>query len=178
MATGNFYNENASRIFASACEDEFDYEDLIDNVEYAIKELGKLSWSSGKAGKYIDNSSKILEYSLSDSFAYADGTSIECVIHPVVRSGYYSGVNLDWICEYYIDGHEVESDDCIKEHLTWYEGYTELKALKTSVTRFKRLDKIKEKLTDKLEKIYRDYTTPLVVTARFSNGETMYAEAK
>ena len=39
------------------------------------------------------------------------------------------------------------------------------------------LDKIKEKLTDKLENIYLDYTTPLVVTARFSNGETMYAEA-
>ena len=49
--------------------------------------------------------------------------------------------------------------------------------IKTSVARFKRLDKIKEKLTDKLENIYLDYTTPLVVTARFSNGETMYAEA-
>lgn len=177
MATGNFYNENASRIFASACEEEFDYEDLISNVEYGIKALDKLSFNSGKAGEYLDDSSKILEYSLSDTFDYADGTSIECVIHPVARSGYYSGVNLDWICEYYIDGHEVVSDECIKDHLTYYEDYTELKALKTSVARFKRLDKIKEKLTDKLENIYLDYTTPLVVTARFSNGETMYAEA-
>lgn len=176
MATSNFYNENASRIFAAECAEEFDYEDLVSNLEYALRELDE-SFSSGRAGDYIDNSSKILDFSLNDTFDYVDGTSIEVVIHPVIRSGYYSGVNLDYIFDYFIDGSEVESDDCIKDYLVDFEGYSELKALKTSVSRFKRLDKIKEKLAAKLEKIYADYTTPLVVAARFSNGETIYEKA-
>jgi hypothetical protein len=176
MATSNFYNENASRIFASECEEEFDYEDLVSNLEYTLSELDE-SFSSGKAGDYIDDNSKILDYSLNKSFDYKDGTSVEVVIHPVIRSGYYSGVNLDWLFEFYIDGSEVEDDDCIKDYLVNFEGYAPSHAAKVAPSRFRRLEKIKNKLTEQLEKIYTDYTTPLNVVARFSNGETLYEKA-
>jgi hypothetical protein len=99
------------------------------------------------------------------------------VIHPVIRSGYYSGVNLDWIYEFYIDGSEVETDDCIKDYLVHFEGYSPSHASVVAPSRFRRLEKIKDKLTEKLEKIYSLYTTPLVVSARFSNGETLYEKA-
>ena len=125
MATSNFYNENASAIFAAEIEEEFDYDDLVSNLEYALRELDE-SWSSGKAGDWIDNDSKILEFSLSDTFGYKDGTTLEVIIHPVIRSGYYSGVNLDWIYEFYIDGSEVEDDDCIKGE---YRSFDEVNAV-------------------------------------------------
>jgi len=40
MATSNFHNVNASSIFAVDLQDEFDYQDLIDNVKYSLKETG------------------------------------------------------------------------------------------------------------------------------------------
>ncbi len=39
MSTPNFYNKNASRIFANECEEEWDYEDLKSNLN---SELAKL----------------------------------------------------------------------------------------------------------------------------------------
>jgi hypothetical protein len=176
MATSNFYYENSSRIFAAEIQEEFDYEDLKSDLEYTIKTLDE-SWSSSRAGDWVDDTSRILDYSLSETFDYVDDTSLEVVIHPVIRSGYYSGVNLDWVYEFYIDGHEVEDDVCIEDYLIDYVDYSPSKASKVAPSRFRRLEKIKEKLATKLEKIYSDYTTPLVVKARFSNGETWYQAA-
>tara|TARA_R110000796_G_scaffold159388_3_gene276186 strand:- start:11437 stop:11967 length:531 start_codon:yes stop_codon:yes gene_type:complete len=176
MATSNFYNKNASRIFATETEGEFDYEDLVSNINYELRDLEN-SFSSGKAGDWIDNNSKVLDFSLNKSFDYKDGTSLECVIHPIIRSGYYSGVNLDWDFEFYIDGSEVEDDDCIKDYLIHFEGYAPSHASTVSGSRFRRLEKLRDILTEQLEKIFTDFTTPLVVTARFSNGETLYATA-
>jgi len=173
MATSNFYNENASRIFAAEIEEEWDYTDLIEGLEYRLDELEE-SFCSGRAGNWIENNSKVLDYSLNKSFDYKDGTSVECVIHPIIRSGYYSGANLDWVYEFYIDGSEVETPQDIKDYLIDFENYSLCKAHKVSESRFRRLENIKEFLTQKLEKIYADYTTPLIVVARFSNGETLY----
>ena len=41
MATSNFHNVNASHIFAvDYLQDEFDYQDLVDNLQYGLKETG------------------------------------------------------------------------------------------------------------------------------------------
>lgn len=37
MSTPNFANRNASKIFASECQEEFDYDDLIGNVRCELK---------------------------------------------------------------------------------------------------------------------------------------------
>jgi hypothetical protein len=37
MATSNFHNVNATHIFACSLENEWDYEDLKDNVYYGLK---------------------------------------------------------------------------------------------------------------------------------------------
>jgi hypothetical protein len=176
MATSNFYNENASRIFAAELEEEFDYDDLISNLEYAIRDNSN-SFSSGRSGEYLNNNSKILDFSLSNDFNYVDNISVEVVVHPVIRSGYYSGANLDWVFDFFIDGCDIEDETDIANYLMKYEDYSESKATALGESRFKRLEILKNSLTNQLEKIYADYTTPLVVTARFSNGETLYEKA-
>lgn len=172
MATSNFYNENASRIFASEVQEDYKYDDLKSNIEYELKSLEE-SFSSSQTN--IDY--EILDYSLRKSFYYKDGTSIEAIIRPIIRSGYYSGVNLDWIYELKFDSSEIETEDDIKDDLIYYSDYKEGKARKVSIARFKKLNKYKDYLVEKLEKIYSDYTTPLKVSARFSNGETLYEKA-
>ena len=38
MGTANFYNRNASKIFAQTFEDEFEYDDFLENLRYDFKE--------------------------------------------------------------------------------------------------------------------------------------------
>jgi hypothetical protein len=174
MATSNFYNKNASKIFASEIENEFDYDDLIDNVSYDIQDKHNSYYVTNK--KYIDNG-RYLKYSLVESVSYKDDTLIEVFINPIIRSGYYSGANLDYEYEYYFEGEEVYDPADIQDYLEYRLGYSEKKATKISDSRFKRLERIKNKLSKQLENIYESHTTPLVVTARFSNGETIYSKA-
>ena len=39
MATSNFHNVNASHIFACSLENEWDFEDLKDNLSYEFKKI-------------------------------------------------------------------------------------------------------------------------------------------
>jgi hypothetical protein len=72
-------------------------------------------------------------------------------VTPVIRSGYYEGANLDWHVRYYVNGSEDES----------YESHP-------------RIQTLVDTYVDYIEKIYSQYSQPLGVTARFSNGETIY----
>ena len=39
MSTSNFHNVNASRIFACELADEFDYDDLVENLQADLADL-------------------------------------------------------------------------------------------------------------------------------------------
>ena len=150
MATSNFHNVNASRIFAVELENDFDYEDLVDNLESEFNIHNDYSdYGKTDPNELRSYSSRSLG-SFSDSLTIGDD-EVELYITPVIRSGYYEGVNLDWHIRLYVNGYE---DD------TYADDANVLR--------------ISNEYIDFIETIYSQYSEPLGVTARFSNGETIY----
>jgi len=150
MATSNFHNVNASNIFAVELQDEFDYEDLVCNLESELSNHSDyFDYGKTDPNELRSFPSKSLG-SFSNSICIEDD-DVEIFVTPVIRSGYYDGVNLDWHVRYYVNGSEDES----------YESHP-------------RIQTLVDTYVDYIEKIYSQYSQPLGVTARFSNGETIY----
>jgi hypothetical protein len=149
MATSNFHNVNASHIFSVQLEDEWAYDDLIDNVKSGLKSTGEFNLLTksdpNELRSYPSTSIGSLDSYVEDS----EGNGICITITAVVRSGYYDGVNLDW------HPHFEEYGETI-EHLL---PQAELE---------------KNRLVALVEYVFADHSQPLGVTAQFSNGETMY----
>jgi hypothetical protein len=149
MATSNFHNVNASSIFAVDLQDEYEYDDLIDNVKYALKETGEFNLLTKSDPNELRSYPSTSIGSLDTYVEDADGNGICITITAVVRSGYYEGVNLDW------HPHFEEYGETI-EHL------------------LPQAEREKNRLVEMVEYVFAEYSTPLGVTAQFSNGETIY----
>jgi hypothetical protein len=149
MATSNFHNVNASNIFAVQLQDEFDYQDLIDNVKYSLKETGFFNVLTKSDPNELRSYPSTSIGSLDNYVEDSEGNGICVTITAVVRSGYYDGVNLDWHCHFEEYGENVE-------HL--------LPAAEAE----------KNRLVEMVEYVFSEFSTPLGVTAQFSNGETIY----
>ena len=150
MATSNFHNVNASNIFAVRLEDEYDYQDLLDNLESELNNHSDYS----DYGKSDPNELRSFPSKSLGSFSNStiiDDDEVEVYVTPVIRSGYYEGCNLDWHVRYYVNGYEDDT----------YETHT-------------RIQTLVGVYVDYIEKIFNRYSEPLGVTARFSNGETIY----
>jgi hypothetical protein len=172
MATANFYNKNASKIFAAEIEEEWDYRDLVDNIQYALED-----WSDEDKPSSDREGTVIAEKTLRGAYA---GCDVSVTVRAVVRSGYYAGVNVDWEVEYAVGHHSDEEmleeyyiSDEIENYGWTNRGMAVMQA--PNVTKF--WERSVKALSGELEDKLTEYTTPLVVTARFSNGETMYAHA-
>lgn len=150
MATSNFHNVNATHIFAVQLEDEWAYDDLVDNLESEFsKHSDYYDYGKSDPNELRSFPSKSLG-SFSNSVTIGDD-EVEIYITPVIRSGYYEGVNLDWHIRLYVNGYD---DD------TYADDANVLR--------------ISNEYVDFIETIYSQYSEPLGVTARFSNGETIY----
>jgi hypothetical protein len=150
MATSNFHNVNASKIFAVELENDFDYEDLVDNLESEFNNHTDFSdYGKSDPNELRSYSSKSLG-SFSNSVTIGDD-EVEIYVTPVIRSGYYEGCNLDWHVSLYVNGYQDDeyADDTLVTAIC--EGYVEF-----------------------IENIYSQYSDQLEVAARFSNGETIY----
>ena len=150
MATSNFHNVNATHIFAVQLEDEWAYDDLVENLESEFsKHSDYCDYGKSDPNELRSFPSKSLG-SFSNSLTIEDD-EVEIYITPVIRSGYYEGVNLDWHVRLYVNGYE---DD------TYADDANVLR--------------ISNEYIEFIEDIYSQYSEPLGVTARFSNGETIY----
>ena len=153
MATSNFHNVNASHIFSVQLEDEWAYDDLIDNIKSGLKSTGEFNLLTksdpNELRSYPSTSIGSLDCYVEDN----DGNGIVVTITAVVRSGYYDGVNLDWHVRYYVNGYE---DD-------FYEYYDDT-----------NIQSLLYGYVDFIENVFSQYSLPLGVTAQFSNGETIY----
>jgi hypothetical protein len=150
MATSNFHNVNASHIFAVELQDEYDYQDLVDNLESEFgTNMDYSDYGKSDPNELRSFPSKSLG-SFSNSVEIGDDAA-EVYVTPVIRSGYYEGCNLDWHVRYYVNGYE---DDTYETH--------------------PRIQTLVEVYTNFIENVYEQYSQPLGVTARFSNGETIY----
>ena len=154
MATSNFHNVNATNIFAVQLEDEWAYDDLVENLE---SEFSKYSdyYNDG-----ISDPNELRSFpskslgSFSNMVTIEDDT-VEIYLTPVIRSGYYEGCNLDWHIRYCVNGYE---DDTYADDA--------------------RVSVIANDYIEFIEDIFEQYSQPLGVTARFSNGETIYHTIK
>jgi hypothetical protein len=150
MATSNFHNVNASHIFAVELQDEWEYQDLISNLESEFNtNLDYSDYSKSDPNELRSFPSKSVG-SFSNSVTIEDD-EVEIFVTPVIRSGYYEGVNLDWHVRYYVNGSEDDT----------YEAHPNVQTLVGVYVNF-------------IENVYEQYSQPLGVTARFSNGETIY----
>ena len=154
MATSNFHNVNATNIFAVQLEDEWAYDDLVENLESEFSEHSDYyDYGKSDPNELRSFPSKSLG-SLSNSITIEDD-EVEIYVTPVIRSGYYEGCNLDWHVRLYVNGSEDDtySDDA-------------------------RVSAIANDYIECIEDIFEQYSQPLGVTARFSNGETIYHAIK
>lgn len=150
MATSNFHNVNATHIFAVQLEDEWAYEDLVYNLESEFNIHNDYSdYGKTDPNELRSFPSRSLG-SFSDSLTIGED-EVEIFITPVIRSGYYEGCNLDWHVRLYVNGYE---DDTYADDAN--------------------ILRISNEYIEFIENIYSQYSEPLGVTARFSNGETIY----
>ena len=172
MATSNFHNVNASHIFACSTENEWDFEDLIENLSYEFR--NHAAWYGGNKSdpnELRSYPSRVLG-SLTKDFSYKD-FSLEVWVSPLVRSGYYDGVNLDWNVDYSINGDSYDIDEL--ENGIGYNTALPISKIKAySLLAEKKAEKLKNEIVEKVESIFSDYSEKYGVKAVFSNGETIY----
>jgi len=178
MGTSNFYNKNASRVFAFETEEEWDYEDNVDNIQSVLEDKGfdredayEANGLRSYGGKYIASKT------VSKTFY---GVEVMVTIKAICRSGYYSGCNIDWElscqCESITSDEPIFADDIAEEMERYYDIKRGM-ALIQGRNAANYIQKAGQELVDELEAVLGEITTPLVVFARFSNGETIYKEA-
>ena len=174
MATSNFHNENASAIFAVQLEHEFDYDDLVDNLKSELNNDPDYV-DYGKTDKHELRSFPSRTLGSIRKYAQYKDFYVEVCVTPVIRSGYYDGVNLDWNVDYLINGDaSYDSPDFYIDDIAHYGSMSKSKATKYAKLAEKKAEKIKNQIVEKVESIFSDYSEKYGVTAVFSNGETIY----
>lgn len=198
MGTSNFYNKNANKVFAvlmnyetpilnedgeeteeteTVSPEEWEYEDLKKEVILSLEKSKFNHYTSSKT-VYEDGLRSYPGTLLGDLYIskqYGD-TEITVEITAIIRSGYYEGCNLDWECVIKIDGSETDSGEFSVDFGYASDMSIGLQAI-VAPKALKWAEKMQNELIEELEKIYTEISMPLVVTARFSNGETWYAKA-
>ena len=174
MATSNFHNENASAIFAVRLENEYDYEDLVCNLESELSNNPDYV-DYGKTDKHELRSFPSRTLGSIRKYAQYKDFYVEVCVTPVIRSGYYDGVNLDWNVDYLINGDaQYDNTDFYIDDIAHYGSMSKSKATKYAKLAEKKAEKIKNQIVEKVESIFSDYSEKYGVTAVFSNGETIY----
>ena len=174
MATSNFHNENASAIFAVQLEHEFDYDDLVENLKSELNnDPDYVDYGKADKNELRSFPSRTLG-SIRKYVQYKD-FYVEVCVTPVIRSGYYDGVNLDWNVDYLINGDaQYDNTDFYIDDIAHYGNLSKSAATKYAKLADKKAEKLKNEIVDELEALYNDYSDRYGVTAVFSNGETIY----
>lgn len=190
MATGNFYNKNASKIFAFGLEDEEDYpielqyKDIIDNVRYDLQKIIRESSDIFEGNSLHINDSRSFPGSeimtLSKTICIGDVETI-ITLSAVVRSGYYQGANLDWVMSLDLMGSGFDSieDISLPDFIEITNWCSDMSVGLRTMLYPKYIAKLAigiANLIEVVENTFSEYTTTYGVFARFSNGETMYCE--
>jgi hypothetical protein len=172
MATSNFHNVNASAIFAVQLEDEWAYDDLVENLKSQLNnDPNYVDYGKSDPNELRSFPSRSLG-SIRKYHEYKD-FYVEVCVTPVIRSGYYDGVNLDWNVDYSINGDSYDIDEL--ENGIGYNTALPISKIKAySLLAEKKVEKLKNEIVEKVESIFSDYSDRYGVTAVFSNGETIY----
>ena len=200
MATGNFYNVNASKIFALLNnDDDYIIMDTINNLECDLIE--NFNYYKTNEVFRCQNRNYLSDEIATKSIDFFDDKNNKLIcevdIQAILVNGYYYGVNLDYdlyICLYgdnYLqinltslkeleDAYDVDFIVDSVESYDIVDGEETFNNNKNKLLFDKFVNNVKrviQKELDTLEQIYRDYSDELEVFTRFSNGETIYINA-
>jgi hypothetical protein len=199
MGTANFYNKNASKIYAGCMSyeddvlddegeptgekemytpDEFEYNDWIYYVRECLYEIKGYSEEDKWENNYDRNFTGRIIGSVTRSKKFGN-MDVSVTIDAISRSGYYEGSNLDWSLSYCYCN---DSDDSfnpfdVKSDFIYYSNMNPGMASIQARNACKFMSKTADQLIKEVESVFEKCTTPLVVSARFSNGETWYTKA-
>jgi hypothetical protein len=190
MATNNFHNVNANRIFAvlMGYEDsetnefiepsDYEYDDLISNLKSELKEKFGYVYNN-ETVDFLRSFSGSVIGGVSEEKTYM-GVEVRVKLIAVIRSGYYQGANLDYEIEYSADGYENDEFDGVIDEWVYqankYNNNGLVQANRSKVENW--LENTKNEMIEKLEKIYSEYSdVKLVKVGQFSNGEAVYEKA-
>lgn len=197
MGTSNFARNNSSKVYAiypchdmideyeQPIEDEWWYEDAIDNIKSEFKQLKEFTESNRNDRTKRDNRSypsSLLGNMKSCKWYKHNDTNIpaEVSIGVIVTSGYYEGASFDWedpeysVNDTFDDPADIQG---LRDDLEYYYDVPEEESLELANTISSYLVSEKDRLIEMIEKVFEDMTTPLNVVGRFSNGEVIYAKA-
>jgi len=172
MATNNFHNVNASKIFACEIEEDYEYDDLVLNLSSSFDHLNfeEFDPNYSPSDELRSFPARTLGRVTSPIKIYG-GLHVYAEVEIIIRSGYYAGVNLDWKINYICDDKHDSVEDIDFEWLfeNKHNNY------KSWITSF--LENQANMLVEEVERIYEEYTTPLRTIAVASNGEAFYEKA-
>jgi hypothetical protein len=192
MGTCNFGKKEADAFYAIGENyeefDEFEYDYIRECVANDIQDLlnkkqsTKDSWQDNNS--WIDVNLNVCAKNIGTINIYGFWSSFNCEVELSINvftsSGYYAGYNFDFITSikirntgiYYDDGVEYQEDDgtlhpdSVKEYLKTNSKQSQWVA--------SWINKEREIVVKKIQKVFAKHTNPLQEFARFSNGETLY----
>ena len=174
MSTNNFHNVNASSIYAFECEEEFDYQDMIDNIKCELEnKFPDFYPDCGSDPEELRSYPSNVLGDITVLKAYRD-FDVEIKITAICRSGYYSGANLDWSPIIMIGGYEIDNWCYLRDAIEDIVCYSDKKLDQYEGWIKKWAEIALKDLSEGIEEIYEQYTIPLVKVAQFSNGEAIY----
>lgn len=192
MGTSNFHKVNAKQYYSVFFEsyeenegfEDFWYDDQIENIRSFLKEKGfNVDANSLKNVKDPHELRSFPSHVIGSISEYKRICNVEFQInmYAVVRSGYYDGFVLDWFYEVEIEGDcdiDIIPDfEQVSETLSYYGDVSVGMAKIQAKNALKWLNKTVDSLIETTEDCFEKITTPLVIVARFSNGETIYEKA-
>ena len=187
MGTCNFSQEESDRIYAIDIEDEFIYDDIRESVgieiENSLNKNKQLRGSFKADDDYFDTGYPVSRNFPSRLIGVIDfneyWASFDCEvdirINVIITSGYYSGANLDYVTEITLNGTDI-SFDLDTELLDPVEfGYFDTKVSDRQIEWVQNwINSNRGRAISKVQKVFADYSTPLITAARFSNGAALY----
>ena len=202
MGTSNFYNVNAHNIYAvlmnyeqpiydeggnetketeTVAPDKWDVDCFIEDIRLhaealAIKNKIKYYKELEMTDPHILRSYGSTElFQLYQSKNFGD-VNVQVNVNCVARHAYYEGASLDWYVTCTMANETELIDDMDYEINDWMSymnaGLRKIQSKNAQAW----AESIKNSLIEVVEKIFTENSMPLTVTARFSNGETLYTK--
>lgn len=202
MGTSNFHNVNAYNIYAvlmnyeqpmytdtgeeteeteTVAADEWDVNCFIEDIRLQAEALAVRSNIKYYKELEMKDPHSLRSYGstalfqLYQSKDFGD-VNVQVNINCVARHAYYEGASLDWYvtCTMSNETELIEDMDYeINEYMSdMNAGLRKIQARNAEAW----ATTIKDFLIEAVEKMFTEHSMPLVVTAKFSNGETHYAK--
>lgn len=163
-----------------AAPESYEYDDFKNYLQERAEEKAKRTVFSYNDEDYSDNDRNYCAtdlFSLQTSKSYGD-IEVELKITGQIVSAYYEGASLDYRLEFY-NGYDWEEGLGLDNLFDTNYDSTQNSDMNRGLRKImlpkvtKWAEKETEKMIELIEEIFTEVSMPLVVTAQFSNGETI-----